>query len=398
MKSRFVNKLIDRIDKVDSGSLQRHFMRLTKEKGLLESIFNAIHEGIIVAGRDGIISYANNAAQKLLGFSMQDDSRPVISRVIRDVDWDRAFDPGITDASRLISKEIEVNYPEHRFINFYIMPLALSGKESKEAVLIFRDMTSERERELNLMASERFNAVTLLAAGVAHEIGNPLNSINIHLQLMKRELADLDPETKDTFCELLGVAENEVERLNLIITEFLQAIRPREPNLQKSSIEEILKETLLFLKQEIEDRDIVVELHPEENAPTISVDRDQIKQVFFNLIKNAIQAMSQGGILKISIKSDDRWLGITFSDSGCGIALEDIAGVFEPYYTSKDKGSGLGLMIVKRIIQAHGGELNIHSEPGTGTIVGVLLPLDERRIRLLEAPAPKTQAPVKDIE
>lgn len=386
MKSGFLDKLLEKIDKLDTGSLQRQFIRLTREKGLLEAIFNAIHEGIIVAGRDGKINYANDAAQKLLGFNFKKDTKASISRVIRDIDWERAFDSEENETSQLISKELEINYPEHRFLNFYIIPLMLSEKDNKEAVVILRDMTGEREREASMLASERLNAVTLLAAGVAHEIGNPLNSLHIHLQLMERSLDQLDNENRQNFGELLTVAENEIERLNLIITEFLQAIRPSEPNLQKSNIEEILQETITFMRQEISDRDILVETSPGKHIPEISVDRNQIKQVFFNLVKNAIQAMSKGGLLKISIDSDDRWLGISFKDSGCGISLENIAGVFEPYYTTKYQGSGLGLMVVKRIIQTHGGEINIHSKPGAGTTVEILLPLDERRVRLLEAP------------
>jgi len=399
MKPGFLDKLIERLDKLDPNSLQSlqsQFLRLTREKGFFEALFNAIHEGIVVLDGQGCITYANNAAAGFLGFSLESVARQPISRYIKDLDWAGMVKLDETEWSKLVSREIEITYPAHRFLNFYVMPLDFPRKKDRDggAVIILRDMTHERERELDVLKSERLNALTLLAAGVAHEIGNPLNSLHIHMQLMERELQALDSQAREPFEALVRVSRTEVERLNLIITQFLRAVRPTTPQRESCAIEDSLQETLSFMKHEIENRDILVEVHCPDLLPKISVDRNQIKQAFFNVIKNALQAMSSGGLLTITLFSNDRNLGISFKDTGTGISAEELSRLFEPYHTTKAHGSGLGLMIVQRIIQDHGGEIEVRTQPSTGTTFTLLLPLDERRIRLL---APKPKRPDKAV-
>jgi signal transduction histidine kinase len=175
-----------------------------------------------------------------------------------------------------------------------------------------------------------------------------------------------------------------VARLDLIITQFLKAIRPSKPTLAKTAITGVLKEILELLKQEIDNRGAHVELEIPADLPPILLDKDQIKQAFFNIIKNALQAMPEGGLLRISGAASDRFLAVSFRDNGSGISPENIGHIFEPYYTTKTQGSGIGLMIVQRIIQDHGGRIDVHSEPGVGTTFTVFLPVDERRVRLLK--------------
>jgi signal transduction histidine kinase len=142
------------------------------------------------------------------------------------------------------------------------------------------------------------------------------------------------------------------------------------------------------MHEEITDRNVRVEIEWSEPVPRIHVDRCQIQQAFFNVIKNAIQAMPGGGTLKISGWCSDRDAAVSFQDSGVGIAPDGFSRIFEPYYTTKADGTGLGLMIVQRIVQDHGGHIEVHSEPNAGTTFVILLPLDERRVRLLEAARP----------
>ncbi len=385
MKPRFLDKLIERLDKLDPENLQTQFLRLTREKGLLEAIFNALHEGIIVLDEKGRITYANNSAADMLGFSIESVIQQPITRYLKDIKWNQILNLDEREWSKLISREIEITYPEHRFLNFYVMPVSLQDNDKKGAVVIFRDITGDREKEMSILKSERMNALTLLAAGVAHEIGNPLNSLHIHLQLMARELRQLNKKDRKNFQDLVKVSRNEVERLNLIITQFLRAIRPTSPKLQSSQIENVLKETLDFMKQDIRNRDILVDLKCTEPVPKISIDRNQIKQAVFNIIKNALQSMSKGGLLTISVFNNDRYVGVLFKDTGAGIPTEELGQIFEPYQTTKSNGTGLGLMIVQRIVQDHGGEIEIHSQPNVGTNFTIFLPLDQRRIRLLKA-------------
>lgn len=386
IKSGFLDKLIGRLDKLDPSSLQSQFLRLIKDKGLLETVFNVLHEGIVVLDNQGIIHYANTAAATLLGFPLEEALRQPISRFLRGIEWNRIVNLDEQEWSKLLSREIEINYPEHKFLNFYVMPISLPEAMGKGAVVIFRDITQDREKQLRVVRSERLHALTLLAAGVAHEIGNPLNSLHIHLQLMERERERLKPDERGHFKELIRVARTEVERLHLTITQFLHAIRPTPPHLESCQITDVLNETLDFMKQEIANRDIVVDLKCPDPVPKISVDRNQIKQAFFNLIQNAVQAMSKEGLLTISVFGNDRAVGISFQDTGVGIPPAELSRLFEPYRTTKPQGSGLGLMIVQRIIQDHGGEIEVHSQPHRGTTVTLMLPLDQRRLRLLKAP------------
>jgi PAS domain S-box-containing protein len=385
MKPGFVEKLIARMDRLDPESLQTFFLRMSRERGLLETIFHAIQEGIVVLDGGGRISYANRAAAKLLGTDAGDMAGQSIERYLRGIDWEGVMRLDVKEWSRLVSREIEINYPDHRFVVFYVVPLALVNAEESGAVVILRDVTRDREHEAKTIESERLNALMLLAAGMAHEIGNPLNSLNIHLQLIGRELAALPDDQRATLRDLLDVTQKEVQRLDGIITQFLRAIRPAPLKLEPASVREIVQETLDFLKHEIRDRDVLVEVELPDDLPAIPLDRQQIRQAFFNIIRNAVQAMTNGGLLKIAAKATDRFLAIAFKDTGPGIAPERLANMFEPFNTTKAEGSGLGLMIVQRIVRDHGGQMEIHSEPRAGTTFTLFLPREEQRIRLLKA-------------
>lgn len=390
MKHGFLDKLIGRLDRLDPASLQVQFLRLVRERGLLETIFQSIQEGIIVVSSEGRLSYANKSAEDMLGFSIEAANGKPLSRYIRGVDWERILNFDGPEWSKLLSSEIEIKYPHHRYINFYLVPLE-SSKDSQEEVneqrllLILRDITEQRKSESNLMESERFNAIHLLAATVAHEIGNPLNALNIHLQLLEREIERLPEENIQAINELLAVARKEVSRLDMIIAQFLRAIRPMKPRMISTLIETIIEETLTLLKPELENRNIKVVVERSEDLPRVKVDRNQMKQAYFNIIKNAMQAMPDGGTLKITLSNNSRYMLVSFHDSGTGIKREDMSRIFDPCYTTRKNGTGIGLMIVQRIIHDHGGQIEVTSSPQGGTTVTVILPLEEIRPKLLKS-------------
>jgi PAS domain S-box-containing protein len=386
VKNSFLDKLIGRMERVDPQSLQSVVLKLAREKGFLETLFNTIQEGIIVTDADGRITYLNAAAGQLLGIDPERAVRQPLSHYFRDLDWRKIWSADKDEWRKVFTHELEVFYPQQRFISFYIVPVADEQNSVVTGMaIILRDVTETRQRAESAIESEKLSAITLLAAGVAHEIGNPLNSLNIHLQLMERELRKLPATQGEQLREDLRVARDEIARLDQIINQFLRAIRPSQPELQPTTVNEVIAETLALMEREIGDRDILVEQELGEDLPRILLDRAQLKQAFYNIIKNALQAMRSGGILRIRTEADDTHITISFIDSGHGIAPEQIGQLFEPYFTTKGNGTGLGLMIVQRIVREHGGSIEVESDKDRGTTFRVKLPIHERRTRLLEA-------------
>ena len=393
MKTSFLDKLIGRIDRVDPQSLQSVVLKLAREKGFLETLFNTIQEGVIVTDADGRITYLNVAAGQLLGIDPERAVGEPLSRYLRDLDWQRIWSADKDEWRKVFTHELEVFYPQQRFLGFYIVPVADEENSVVTGMaIILRDVTETRQRAASTLESEKLSAITLLAAGVAHEIGNPLNSLNIHLQLMERELKKLPTAQGERLREDLRVARDEIARLDQIINQFLHAIRPTRPELQPTNVNDVVTETLALMEREIGDRDILVEQELADGLPRILLDRAQLKQAFYNIIKNALQAMRSGGILRLRTEADDAYVTISFIDSGQGIGPEQIGQLFEPYFTTKQDGTGLGLMIVQRIVREHGGTIEVESNKDRGTTFRIRLPIHEKRTRMLEAPRNESAA------
>jgi len=400
MKAGFLEKLIERLGRIGPEEVQNYFLRLAQEKGFLETVFNAIQEGIIVTDSKGRITYLNDAACELFGLEAGNAIGKRLDERMRGLDWE-----SLTQSGGPVSRDMEIFYPANRFINFYIVPLMIEHRDSAAAdalpgpprsaiaatgeqvghAMILRDITESRRSAQQTLESERLNALTLLAAGVAHEIGNPLNSLHIHLQLMERKVRKLKGEARQELQESIAVARAEIGRLDSIVTQFLRAIRPSKPQLHPESVNAIVNEAVRFFAPEIQDRDVVVEQELRSDLPLLQLDRDQIKQAFYNVIKNSFEAMKRRGILRIRTDMDDTHVLISFIDTGGGMSPENLSRVFEPYFTTKSSGTGLGLLIVRRIVREHGGELSIESSQGKGLTLTIRLPYLDKRVRMLEA-------------
>ena len=389
MKSGFLDKLIERLGRIGPEDVQNYLLQLAQEKGLIETVFNAIQEGIIVTDANGRITYVNEAACELFGLEADTSIGKRLDERVRGLDW-----KSLSQSQGAVSRDMEIFYPANRFLNFYIVPLLIERRESAARngdpghkaepvghAIILRDITESRRSTEKTIESERFNALTLLAAGVAHEIGNPLNSLHIHLQLMERKVRRLDGKLKEELQEAIAISRAEITRLDSIVTQFLQAIRPSKPILHPENVNSIVEEALRFFAPEIADRDIVVEPELRPDLPLIELDRDQMKQAFYNVIKNSFEAMKRRGILRIRTDMDATHVNISFTDTGGGMSAESLSRVFEPYFTTKGSGSGLGLLIVRRIVREHGGEMAIESNEGKGLTLTIRLPyLDKRDV------------------
>src|SRR5512133_2189807 len=390
MKAGFLEKLIDRLGRIGPEDVQNYFLRLAQEKGFLETVFNAIQEGIIVTDSKARITYLNDAACGVFGLEAGEAIGKRLDERIRGLDWE-----SLTRSSGPVSHDMEIFYPQNRFINFYVVPLVMEQREPTVApataaeevghVMILRDITESRRTAQQTIESERLNALRLLAAGVAHEIGNPLNSLHIHLQLMERSVQKLHDGEKAELEQSIDVARSEVNRLDSIVTQFLKAIRPSRPQLRPENVNTIVEEAVRFFAPDLQDRDIVVEQELRSDLPLLQLDRDQMKQAFYNVIKNSVEAMHRHGTLRIRTDLADTHVIVRFVDTGGGMSAENLSRVFEPYFTTKPSGSGLGLLIVRRIVREHGGELSIESSQGKGLTLTIRLPFIDKRIRMLEA-------------
>ena len=252
-------------------------------------------------------------------------------------------------------------------------------------VVLLRDVTLAHAREADALESGRIEAVQQLASGVAHEIGNPLNALSLNLELLARDLRKLpEDERRARLLADVDTARREVKRIDAINRSFLTALRPVKPIFAPGSLAETLKATLTELESQLKDRNIHVILDFKQALPVVLFDAGQMQQVFFNLIKNAIEAMKDGGSLSVTIESTDANVEISFCDTGGGIPAADLARLFEPYHTTKGSdGNGLGLLICRRIVRAHGGEIDVESKTGEGTRFVVRLPRLEKRVRRL---------------
>ena len=385
MKSAVLEKILSRLDQIEPEEVQALLSRLVREKGFLQKVFEALQEGVLLLDLSGGISFINHAGCRFFGTTPEEAQGKPLAEVVRGVDWAALMQSNRTTVSR----DLEVFYPENRYLNFYLSPVAEEDEADLGHVMLVRDVTRSRQEAEKEMESEKLNALTLLAAGVAHEIGNPLNSLSLHLQLLERKVRDLPEGDRKPLAEHLGTAQTEIGRLDTILKQFLQAMRPTKPERVPTKLHDLLKETLDALSPELASREIQVKLDLTPDLPSLDLDPTQIRQALYNIIRNGYQAVEQAdGHLLIETQVTDYEVTLAISDNGSGISPEAMGSMFEPFQTTKSDGTGLGMLIVRRILREHGGELEVESEEGAGTTVTLYLPRNDKRVRLLEDSAP----------
>ena len=349
--SDFFKGVRKHIGKLDAAHLREQFERVADALERSETLIRTLKEGLVRLDDHGLVVQANPAARQLLGMPPED------------------FLPSLgLPLGKSSKREIEVTYPERRALEIQTIPF------EDETIVYVRDITAEKARTEEELRAGAAKAVCDLAAGVAHEIGNPLNALALNIQMLERDPSDR---------EAIAICKSQIKRLDGIIRDFLSALRPSKPDLSPGSLADPLKDCLSTLRAQFEDRRIHVTLDVPSTMPAVAIDRGQMVQVFFNILKNALEAMKDGGTISMSISSDDDTVSVRIADSGEGMSPERLAHLFEPYRTTKEHGTGLGMMISKRIVDDHGGTIAVESEPGQGTVFTVRLPRLERRIREL---------------
>jgi len=234
------------------------------------------------------------------------------------------------------------------------------------------------EIERRLEKAERLSALGHLAAGVAHEIRNPLNAISMASQRLKREYVPADDEKSREFHTLAGVIRDEIRRLNGIIEEFLTFSKSRRLELHEYPVTDVLQKIVNLMREEAASKGITMETRFSDSPAIIPMDVDKLQQAFLNFIKNAMESISGEGSIVIAVEPSgkDR-LSVKISDTGCGMTSEEVERIFNPEYTTKEKGLGLGLPLAHEIVRGHGGEIRVFSGPGSGTTFEIILPSEK---------------------
>ncbi len=331
--------------------------------------------GIIATDRQGRVSTWNQAAADMTMIPARQALGRMVDKYLP-VELAKFFDSGIGRRGQHLereSREITLAIDDQeKVLLCQLIDLRDPEETFMGQVLLLSDLSRIKDLESEMRENERLAAVGRMAAGVAHEVRNPLSSIKGLALLLKNKFSR---QSKDY--ETTGLLIQEVERMNRTISELLSFARPAALELQQIDICELLSETLQLVSADMASEHITTRLDCVPGLPMVSADRDRLSQVLINILLNGVQAMDQGGVLEITadVKSGEHQLELSFADNGTGIQPEHLAQIFFPYFTTKSGGTGIGLAISQKIIADHGGTIRVESEPGKGTTVTVELPV-----------------------
>lgn len=377
MVRTFTRKIVNYLPQLERSQLEQYLERSLAQEQFLSRILDTIMEGVVAVSEKGTIVYANHTIYDVLGINAEETIGSPLKECLRDPALREAIQTLEFDA--YVSIDVTVTYPRRLTLVIQVIPLPEKENGSHDGepryLLLFRDVSYERSAHGAKERKSRLEALRLLTAGVAHEIGNPLSAIILHTQLMNRVLQRM-PSTDEVgeLQRINSVINEESSRLKRIIGDFLNAVRPLSIKLQRGRVSAVLEEVFELLYTELNTKDIAV-IKTFDTAVETLFDPDQLRSVIINIVRNAMEAMPDGGTLTVDLSSRGDWLNLTFKDDGCGMDKETQTRIFEPFYTTKPSGSGLGLLIVQRIINAHGGSIRVESQPADGTTIAIELPV-----------------------
>ncbi len=378
-KLEFIKKLKPRLLRIEKDSLYLKLLDAVQENLLLEEVFQNLEEGVVITDAKGYPVFINPRGGDWLGSIRVAAKQPV---------WNQIPDPSAAALLRenfLSGKarsvfDLKTLAPREMRMRVSILPRDLGDR--KRFVILLSDITSRTEQEFEAAMLSRMESLVRLAGGIAHEIGNPLNAIAIHLELFKKRLAGLPEAKRRELADSLSDIQDETRRLDRILRNFLKATRRPPLRFRLDDLNEVIADALSFLKPQLDVGKVRVKFSKDKGLPVFLMDRERLYYAFMNLIKNALEAMPFGGTLKIVVAHKQSCAIVTVTDTGCGIDEKNITRIFDIYYTTKQEGAGLGLMMVYDAIAEHGGKIEVASKLNKGTTFNVLLPIREPQLQL----------------
>jgi len=406
---QFIKRALQKLDEFDKEKGRTFILAASREIDRLETVLDSLPRGILVCDTAHNLILANKAARRFLSIVSYEQGRESVWSVIPGEIVSEFLAHTLVSGDKAEEKEFDVEVNGTlRLLSFSVLALVQDRQVSGSLILV-DDITERRAREGRMRRAESLASLTTLAAGVAHEIKNPLASLSIHVQLVQKAMEAQKKlcarlyEVRGIACDpskyfpqiekYLKVVNEEMDRLNAIVVDFLFAVRPMNTELRRGNINTLIRELTEFVSFEMEASGIECVLNLAEDIPLINFDERLMKQALLNLIKNAVAAMSEGGRLTITSESSERELRINIADTGSGIRDENISKIFEPYFTTKDSGSGLGLTVVFKVIREHHGEISVRSKEGEGSVFFITLPVPQADQRLLAFDAARGDAP-----
>lgn len=397
--TNFKTRIADKIAKLSDSQLQTLFEALTSDNMMLSSIIESLTSGVMIVDNDWIPILSNKAVERYVPLTMHlSDAKAEgikIFKLVKDKDISIFFKNCCELNKTNISEEFTVSTSSGtvRFITVTVSPL-ITNDQFNGNIIVVRDITEKRNQEILLHRMESLASLTNLAASVAHEIKNPLGAISIHIQLLQKAIAkardneDKLPDKK--FVEnYIDVVNEEIANLNKIVVDFLFAVRPVSANLELLHPNAIVEKLIDFLKPEYEKENVKlnVALCPEDTK--LLLDEKLFREVIVNLSQNAIHAVNEKNnsehdkiIVITSVIRDDKYV-LSITDNGCGIPEDKLNKIFEPYYTTKATGTGLGLTTVYKIVKEFSGDISVKSIAGEGTSFIISIPVPQLNKKLL---------------
>ncbi|GHU32247.1 PAS domain-containing sensor histidine kinase [Spirochaetia bacterium] len=380
---QFIKSALKKLPKMTIEQTRALLVSAATEIDRLETVLDSLTDGIVVGDKNHSLILANKYARILLPHNDEDGTK-TLWNIIQDDMLSEFIEIVLNSGDRVNDREFEVeNNGKLRLLSMNILPLVQDHRISGSLIHV-KDITEKRAREARLRRMESLASLTTLAAGVAHEIKNPLGSLSIHIQLIQKIIAaHTTLEETQQIDKYLGIVNEEINRLNHIVVDFLFAVRPMDMDFHEGNINTVIHELAEFVRPELDSVNIMGKLDLGESLPDIDFDERYIKQALLNLVKNSIAAMPDGGTLTIATYRQDSEVILCVSDTGTGIPEENISKIFEPYFTTKATGSGLGLTLVYKIIREHNGEITIKSRINEGTSFIISLPIPQKDRKLI---------------